>query len=104
MEQLEDETEDSEESIQPPVKVILFKNGTYVVSQIVEVLADYGMPNCKLIEPYKIIKTQGTSEPHFEKFPLYVDQDEIMMSSDSFLTISDASDSIEDMYRKKITE
>jgi len=65
------------------------------------VLAEYGMPNCRLISPRQILKNVST---YLEQFPMYTDQEEIMMSSDSFLTICDPSSMMEDMYRKAIGE
>jgi len=97
MEQLEEETEEK----QIPIKLILLKDGTYIISQIEEVLADYGMPNCRLIKPQQICKEVST---YCKNFPQYTDQEEIMMSSDSFLTICDPSSMMEDMYRKAIGE
>lgn len=90
-----------EQNPQTPIKLILLKDGTYIISYIEEVIADYGMPNCKLIKPCQIVKDVST---YLRKFPMYTDQEEILMSSDSFLTICDPSSSMEDMYTKKISE
>jgi hypothetical protein len=81
---MEDEL-DSEVSPEYETKCILLKDGTYLVSKIQEILADYGMPNCKLITPLQILN-DGTK---FCTWPKYRDQDEILVSSDSFLTIYD---------------
>ena len=93
MEELEEE-----EAPKPPVKLIVLKNGTYLISYVQEVVADYGMPNCRLITPYQIVKDV------ISPFPKYTDQEEIMMSSDSFLTICDPSSMMEDMYIKTLSE
>jgi hypothetical protein len=98
MEQLEEEPQEKQTT---PIKLILLKDGTYIISFIEEVLADYGMPNCKLINPQQIIKEIST---YLKPFPYYTDQIEILMSSDSFLTICEPSAMIEDMYRKAIAE
>ena len=81
------------------VKAILFENGTYVISQIAEIVAEYGMPNCKLINPCIIGK-----EGYLENFPKFCGQEEILMSSDKFLTIYTPSDTILDRYLKLIAE
>lgn len=94
MEELEEEME----SPKPPIKLLVLKNGTYLISYVEEVVADYGMPNCRLITPYQIVKDV------ISPFPKYTDQEEIMMSSDSFLTICDPSSMMEDMYTKTLSE
>ncbi|WJZ48011.1 hypothetical protein [Synechococcus phage DSL-LC03] len=97
MEELEEETTEKNQ----PIKLILLKDGTYLISYIEEVLADYGMPNCKLINPQQIVKEVST---HLKSFPQYTDQEEILMSSDSFLTICDPSDMIRELYLKAVSE
>ena len=37
------------------LKLLLLKNNSYVVAQVEEIVADYGMPNCKLIQPYEVM-------------------------------------------------
>lgn len=81
------------------VKVILFDNGTYVVSEIEEIVAEYGMPNCKLMNPCIISK-----DGYLENFPKYSGQSDILMSSDKFLTIFTPSDTILDKYLKLTAE
>ena len=63
-----------EEDDEKVVKAILFENGTYVISQIEEIVAEYGMPNCKLINPCVIGK-----EGYLENFPKNCGQDTILM-------------------------
>lgn len=81
------------------VKVILFDNGTYIVSEIEEIVAEYGMPNCKLMNPCIISK-----DGYLENFPKYSGQSDILMSSDKFLTIFTPSDTILDKYLKLTAE
>lgn len=81
------------------VKVILFDNGTYIVSEIEEIVAEYGMPNCKLMNPCIISK-----DGYLENFPKYSGQLDILMSSDKFLTIFTPSDTILDKYLKLTAE
>lgn len=88
-----------EEDDEKVVKAILFENGTYVISQIEEIVAEYGMPNCKLINPCVIGK-----DGYLENFPKFCGQEEILMSSDKFLTIYTPSDTILDRYLKLIAE
>ena len=92
------ETIDMDEQLQDQkpervVKCILFENGLYVISEIEEIVAEYGMPNCKLVNPFTITETG-----HLETFPKHCGQSEILMSSDKFLTIFDPSDNILNKY------
>ena len=38
------------------IKVLLLSNQEIVVSEIEEVAAEFGDPNCRLTKPYKIVK------------------------------------------------
>jgi len=64
------------------LKLLLLKNDSYVVAQVEEIVADYGMPNCKLINPYEIFP--GVV---LKPWPCYTDQEEVLFSSDNILTI-----------------
>lgn len=93
-----DETADGETKDEKVIKVVLFENGMYVISEIEEIVAEYGMPNCKLVNPCIIGK-----DGYLENFPKYCGQEEILMSSDKFLTIFDPSVTILDKYIKLTT-
>lgn len=93
-----DETVDGETEDEKVIKVVLFDNGMYVIAEVQEILAEYGMPNCKLINPCII-----TKDGYLENFPKYCGQEEILMSSDKFLTIFDPSGTILDKYIKLTT-
>ena len=62
-------------------------NNLKIVTQIEEVLADIGDPNCKMIEPY-VVGEQDTLSPWLVDC---TNQNEFMISSDKILTILDAS-------------
>ena len=64
------------------LKLLLLKNDTYVVAQVEEIVADYGMPNCKLVRPYEVFP--GVV---LKPWPCYTDQREVLFSSDNILTI-----------------
>ena len=64
------------------LKLLLLKNDTYVVAQVEEIVADYGMPNCKLINPHEVFP--GVV---LKPWPCYTDQEEVLFSSDNILTI-----------------
>jgi len=64
------------------IKLILFKNNLVLVSRLEEVAATIpGEPDCKLIEPFEL------KGEYLESWPSFSSQREIMVSSDSFLTI-----------------
>ena len=60
-------------------------NNLKIVTQIEEVLADIGDPNCKMIEPY-LLGEQDTLSPWLVDC---TNQNEFMISSDKILTILD---------------
>ena len=77
------------------IKVILLSNQEIVVSEIDEVAAEIGDPNCKLTKPYKI---EGG---HLHKWMQdYTEQNEVMISSDKIITLVTPSPLIFDQYSK----
>jgi hypothetical protein len=75
-------------------------NQQILISQIEEVGADIGEPDCKLINPF-IIKQQNTLEP----FLLGITkQDYFMMSSDKILTLADPTPTLLEKYEDLIKE
>jgi len=90
------ESEESEEAEEISVKCILLKNGTYIISKIEEVVADFGMPNCRLINPKEILN----EIPRLVSWPRYTSQTEVMTSSENFLTICDPDAKMLEQYMK----
>ena len=83
---MNDELEETETfQLESEIKCILLKDGTYIISKVEEIIADYGMPNCKLINPKQILNDGSKLLP----WPKYREQIEILVSSDNFLTIYD---------------
>ena len=81
----------------PPIKLIVLVNQQRLVSQIEEIGADIGQPDCKLINPCviidgKISKWMSDLTPNKEMF----------MSSDKILTLVDPSQNILAEYKKII--
>ena len=70
-------------------KCLLLKNGDLLISEIAEIDTELGGPDCKLINPYKMKnefkddKSDYTMEPWLD----FTSQTEMMMHSDSILTI-----------------
>ena len=83
-----------EEVEELPIQVLYLTNNLKLVSQIDEVLADIGQPDCKLINPCVIDKdgklTKWLSD--------LTDNTEMFLSSDKILTLVDPNQKILDDY------
>ena len=85
------------------IKTIIFKNNLVLVARVEEVAAIVpGEPDCKLIEPFEL---KGEFLEHWPSFSM---QREIMVSSDSFLTILEPDkihlDKYQSLTAKKVSE
>jgi hypothetical protein len=84
------------------IKVIIFLNGQYVVSEIEEVGADLGEPDCKLIKPFEI-KKSISDDLYLEPWNSdYTSQDSFMISSEKILTIVDPKPTLLEKYQSII--
>ena len=77
------------------IKVLLLTSQEIIVSQIDEIAAEFGDPNCKLTKPYKI--EGGALHKWMEE---YTEQNEIMINSDKIVTLVTPSPYIFDLYSK----
>jgi len=83
-------------------KVIVLLNNQILISQIEEVGADIGEPDCKLIKPFLI---RDGSQKVLEPFLMgYTKQDSFMMSSDKILTLVDPTPTLLEKYEDLIKE
>ena len=80
------------------IKLLVLTNNLKIVTQIEEVLADIGDPNCKMIEPY-VVGQQDTLSPWLVEC---TSQNEFMISSDKILTILDPKPTLLEKYEKLI--
>ena len=85
------------------IKTIIFKNNLVLVARLEEVAAIVpGEPDCKLIEPFEL---KGEFLEHWPSFSM---QREVMVSSDSFLTILEPDkihlDKYQSLTAKKVNE
>ena len=78
------------------IKAIVLTNNKVLVSQIDEVGADVGEPDCKLTNPY-ILKDDGTMEPWLLSVSR---QDIFMISSDKILTITEPMPTLVEKYEE----
>ena len=78
------------------IKAIVLTNNKVLVSQIDEVGADVGEPDCKLTNPY-ILKDDGTVEPWLLSVSR---QDIFMISSDKILTLTEPMPTLVEKYEE----
>ena len=81
------------EKIEKIVKCLLLKVDNVIVTEIIEVGSELGEPDCKLINPYRI-----DAEGNLTPWPEVTDQTEMMIHSDSILTIVDPKQEIVEKY------
>ena len=84
------------------IKIILFKNNLVLISRLEEVTTELGEPDCKLIDPFEL------KGEFLESWPSFTTQREMMVHSDSFLTIIEPDKKQLDKYQaltaKNVTE
>lgn len=81
------------------LKCLLLKdNNVILISEIEEQSAELGEPDCKLINPCRY-NTDGS----IERWPQITDQKEILIHSDSILTIVDPTKELIENYTKVIS-
>lgn len=87
------------------IQILLLKNDLVLISRIEEVSTELGEPDCKLIKPYKMV-LQGdcTDSITFESWPSFTDQKELMIHSDSILTLVEPSKYQLDKYQSLTAE
>ena len=87
----------TDEMVEPanPIQVLLLTNQTILISEIDEVIADIGQPDCKLINPCVII--DGKVSKWISNL---TSNTEMFMSSDKILTLVDPSPHILKEYNK----
>ena len=76
------------------IKVLLLTNNQILVTQIDEVGADIGEPDCKMTNPF-LLKDDGTLEPWLISISR---QDTFMISSDKILTITEPMPTLVEKY------
>ena len=79
----------------PPIKLIVLINQQRLVSQIEEIGADIGQPDCKLTEPF-IVGDDNTLSPWLGES---TNQSVFMLSSDKILTLVDPKPTLLEKYQ-----
>ena len=76
-----------------PIKCLLLDVDNVIISEVEEVGAEIGEPDCKLIKPY-LFESIDDMTP----WPKATDQKELMIRSDSILTIADPTKEVIGKY------
>ena len=87
----------TDEMVEPanPIQVLLLTNQMILISEIDEVIAEIGQPDCKLINPCTLIGGK------VERWMSSVTTDNVMfISSDKIVTLVDPSKHILEEYKK----
>ena len=79
----------------PPIKLIVLVNQQRLVSQIEEIGADIGQPDCKLTEPFIVGDDNTLSQWLVES----TNQSIFMLSSDKILTLVDPKPTLLEKYQ-----
>ena len=79
------------------IKVILLMNNQVLISQIDEVGADIGQPDCKLTNPHILNQSSLTMDPWLLNISR---QDVFMISSDKILTLADPMPTLLEKYEE----
>lgn len=70
------------------IQILVLKNDLVLISRVEEVSTELGEPDCKLVKPYKIVIHDGDIDKiTYESWPEFTEQSELMIHSDSILTI-----------------
>ena len=79
----------------PPIKLVILTNQQRLISQIEEIGADIGQPDCKLTEPF-IVGTDNTISPWLVDV---TSENVFMLSSDKILTLVDPKPTLLEKYQ-----
>ena len=92
--QMLEPAEQEVEETELPIQVLYLTNNLRLISQIDEVLADIGQPDCKLINPC-VIDKDGKLTKWMSSL---TDNTEMFMSSEKILTLVDPNQKLLDDY------
>jgi hypothetical protein len=85
---------------QKTIKILALLNNLILITQIEEVGADIGEPDCKLINPF-VVRSDQTLEPFLCG---YTKENTFMMSSDKILTLANPTPTLLEKYEDLIKE
>jgi hypothetical protein len=79
------------------IKCLILKIDTTIITEIDEVPSELGEPDCKLINPFTLAKGIA-GDYYLNPWPDVTEQREMMIHSDSILTIVDPKPDLIDKY------
>jgi len=82
------------------IKLLALMNNQILITEIEEVGADIGEPDCKLVNPF-VLKSDKTLEPFLCG---YTKEKTFMMSSEKILTLADPTPTLLEKYEDLIKE
>jgi len=86
--------------VQKTSKILALTNGLILLTQIEEVGADIGEPDCKLVNPF-VVRSDQTLEPFLCG---YTKENTFMLSSEKILTLADPTPTLLEKYEDLIKE
>ena len=78
------------------IKCVLVDVDTVLIAEVIEMDAEIGDPNCKLIKPYLFNSIDDMKPWKYE----ITNQTEFMIRSEDILTIADPSDAVIEKYQE----
>jgi len=81
------------------IKLIVLTNNLKLISQVEQVGADIGEPDCKLTKPYEVVLQEDGKLFLRRWLEGFASDDVFMMSSDKILTLSEPTMQILDSYK-----
>lgn len=76
-------------------QIVMLFGGTILITKITSVISELGEPDCKLLNPYKIVNSGNDMIPWMDE---YTDATEFMISSDKILTIVEPKNKFLEKY------
>lgn len=83
------------------LKILILKNDAILITEIHESESELGEPDCKLVNPCQMFISDSTTYS-LKKWPVFTDQRELMIHSDSIFTIVDPKPDQIELYLKTI--
>jgi len=81
------------------IKLMVLTNNLKLISQVEQVGADIGEPDCKLTKPYEVVLQEDGKLFLRRWLEGFASDDAFMMSSDKILTLSEPTMQILDSYK-----
>ena len=80
------------------VQILILKNDTVVISEVIQIMQEIGEPDCKLIKPKLVVHGDRPDKRVVDWLDDYTTQDDIMIRSDDVLTFVEPTTDLLDYY------